>query len=31
MSNITEQIKYLELAYRAVDYECGRSNISLER
>lgn len=29
MSNMTEQIKYLELAYRAVDYECGRSNISL--
>lgn len=26
---MTEQIKYLELAYRAVDYECGRSNISL--
>ena len=29
MSNMTEQIKYLELAYRAVDYECGRLNIIL--
>ncbi len=28
-SKNNNELKYLELAYRAVDYECGRSNISL--